>query len=198
MNGLHWLDFARPAPPPGPCSGGAADPCAPLLLRDGRRVSVQALRAGDAAAEQDFVRSLSRQSRYRRFHVGIPELPASLLSQLVDVDQLRHVALAAREASGVDSGAIVADARYVRLDAEQAEFALTVADDWQGQGLGAELLRRLARHAQARRLHWLRGDVLHDNRPMLALVERLGGSLRSRRGEAGVLVAELSVELLAA
>lgn len=73
-----------PCRPPGPAAGD--DPCAPLLLDDGRRLSVTPLRPRDAAATQAFVTALSAGSRYRRFHVGIPRLPPALLAHLVDID----------------------------------------------------------------------------------------------------------------
>lgn len=181
----------------GPCRGGPADPCAALELADGRTLRVLPLHRGDAPAERVFVDGLSRQSRYRRFHAGLPALPAALLNRLVDVDQLAHVALAVW-LPGQDL--IVADARYVRDDgaSDEAEFALTVADDWQGQGLGRQLLVRLARHAQSQGVQWLRGSVLWDNRPMIGLVEALGGTLHAQCDDPGVLQARFRTAALVA
>jgi acetyltransferase len=178
-----------------PCGAGRDDPCAPLWLDDGRHVQVSPLRRHDAAAAHAFVAALSPQSRYRRFHVGIPQLPPGLLVRLVDVDQVRHVALAARAPA---SDRIVAEARYVRDEecADGAEFAVTVADDWQGLGLGRQLLSRLGRHARTQGLRHLHGDVLWDNRPMRWLVESLGGRLLPLADEPGVLRARFEVGLL--
>lgn len=197
MIGLRARAAGPTPPPPGrPCTGGAEDPCATLRLHDGRRLSVLPLRPQDAAAEQAFVSTLSRQSRYRRFHAGIPSLPPSLLTQLVEVDQWQHVALVARP---LGQPQIVADARFVRDadDTARAEFAIAVADDWQGLGLGRQLLLRLARLAQSQGVLHLRGDVLWDNRPMLGLVERLGGTLHRRADEPGVLRASFRSAALA-
>lgn len=183
------LQSVRPVPLPRPCTGAAVDPCAPLRLADGRALWVQPLTPLDSGAEQAFVDGLSSQSRYRRFHAGLPALPAGLLRRLVDVDQQAHVALAVRATPG---GPIVADARYVRDAAgDEAEYALTVGDDWQGLGLGRQLLLRLAAHARSQGVAWLHGAVLWDNAPMLALVNRLGGQVRAVHGEAGVLQARL-------
>ena len=155
------------------------------------------LRPHDADAEQAFFSTLSRQSRYRRFHAGMPVLPPALLAQLVDVDQRQHVALAARP---LGQPHIVADARYVRDadDPARAEFAIAVADDWQGLGLGRQLLLRLSRQARAQGVVHLRGDVLWDNRPMIGLVERLGGTLHQRADEPGVLLATFRAAALSA
>lgn len=178
-----------PCRPPGQAAGD--DPCATLWLDDGRHLSVAPLHPHDAAATQAFIAALSPDSRYRRFHVGIPMLPPALLARLVDVDQVRHVALAAR-APGLPD--LVAEARYV-VDEEAvgAEFAVAVADAWQGRGLGRQLLQRLARHARSQGLRHLHGDVLADNRAMRGLVERLGGRLQARADEPGVLQARFDV-----
>lgn len=89
---------------------------------------------------------------------------------------------------------LVAEARYV-VDGERggAEFAVTVADAWQGCGLGRQLLQRLARHARSQGLRHLHGDVLAGNRPMRGLVERLGGTLQALADEPGVLRARFDV-----
>jgi len=143
------------------------------------------VRADDGRAEQAFVTALSAASRYRRFHVGIRELPESLLRRLTEVDQDQHVAIVARTTDG--SGRIVADARYVRSsDPAEAEFAIAVADDWQHLGLGRTLLMRLMQHAQARGIRRVVGDVLWDNRPMIDMVKRLGGRFAPNGSGAGV------------
>jgi acetyltransferase len=160
-----------------------------VRLADGRLVRVRHLQAEDGSAEQAFVVGLSRQSRYRRFHVGIPELPPSLLARMLDVDGHHHVALVA--VSPDDPQHIVADARYVRAGRvdgqESAEFAVVVADEWQGVGLGRLLLGRLAGHARQQGVDHLHGDVLWDNRPMVGLVDQLGGTLQAMNDEPGVL-----------
>lgn len=172
-----------------PC-GGVADPCGSIRLADGSRLEVGPLTTADAQAEQDFVRALSLQSRYRRFHVGLPQLPPTLLQRLVDVDQQRHVALAVWQAHPRQR--IVADARYVRdADGPGADFALAVADDHQGQGLGRQLLQRLLSHAASRGIEVLHGDVLADNGPMIGLVRTFGGTLQAQADAAGVLYARL-------
>jgi len=159
-----------------------------VTLADGRSVVVRPLRASDAPAEQAFVGALSPASRYRRFHIGLRDLPLTMLRGLVDIDQQRHVALVA---VADDEQGIVADARYVHLaDSGDAEFALAVADAWQRVGLGRALVTRLASHAREHGVQRLVGDVLWDNAPMIAMVRELGGRLVATPGHAGVLQAQ--------
>jgi len=165
----------------------------------GRRtpVSGRSAHAGrrpqDDIAEQAFVRSLSPASRLLRFHIGIHELNPRTLRAMTDVDHRNHVALVAQDLDG-DGPRIVADARYVLLDEPgEAEFAIAVADEWQGAGLGKQLLQRLMQRARRRGLHSLVGDVMHDNRRMFAMVHAMGGRMTMNPGDATLSQAQLSL-----
>jgi len=164
------------APPPWRAWAPAAGE--QLVLADGRGVQVRPVRPGDAAAEQAFVTALSPTSRRRRFHGALKQLPTSVLRAMTAIDFRHHVALVAESDCADGAPRLVADARYVRDDDGGAEFAVAVADDWQGQGLGRALLQRLGRHARLSGVATLRGSVLVDNGPMLALVRSLGAHLR--------------------
>jgi len=148
-----------------------------VTLANGRSLRVRPVGPRDAGAEQAFVAGLSPVARFRRFHFGLNELPAALLRTFVSADQQTHVALVAET---VDDLRIVADARYV-LDgtARTGEFAIAVADEWQGLGLGSRLMQRLVAQARRAGLARLCGDVLADNEPMLALLRRLEARLAS-------------------
>jgi acetyltransferase len=84
------------------------------------------------------------------------------------------MALAATTMLG-GSETLIGVARYVRdKDGEAAEFAIVVADSWQGRGIGRRLLGKLVELARRRGLKRLHGEILAMNRPMLALVGKLG------------------------
>jgi acetyltransferase len=169
-----------------------------LRLADGREVIVRPVLAFDAAAEQDFVRALSAGSRQRRFHVGLRELPPSLLRAMTDVDHDAHVAVLAEAIGEDDDATIVADARYVRgpsaeLGRNEAEFAIAVADAWQGVGLGRALMRHLSRHAARHGVQRLVGDVLPGNRAMFTITDALGGRLAASPNGPGVIRAHFDL-----
>ncbi len=146
-----------------------------VTLANGRSLRVRPVDPQDAGAEQSFVAGLSPTARFRRFHFGLNELPPALLRSFVSADQHTHVALVAET---VDDLRIVADARYVLDDATgTGEFAIAVADEWQGLGLGSRLMQRLLAQARRAGLARLCGDVLSDNEPMLALMRRLEARL---------------------
>lgn len=147
-----------------------------VALVDGRSLVVRPVEPRDAAAEQAFVANLSPSTRFRRFHFGLTELPGAMLRAFINADQTTHVALVVEEEAA--GHRIVADARYVLdSDTRTAEFAIAVSDAWQGNGLGRELMLRLLSRARDSGIERLYGDVLAENRPMLALMSRLQAHL---------------------
>lgn len=85
-----------------------------------------------------------------------------------------------------DGEAIVGSAQYVVADGRVAEFAVVVGDDFQGQGLGRRLIHRLRLLAEAAGLAGIRGDVLSENRRMLAIVRDFGFTARRNPEDATV------------
>ena len=174
-------------------SGPSSDPNLIDLL-DGRRVHVSPVQAQDADAERDFVGALSLTSRYRRFHFGLRELTPEQSRAMTEIDQHHHVAFVARP-SEEPHAPIVADARYVlRADSADAEFAIAIADGWQGAGLGRALLTHLLAHAREQGLRRLFGDVLWSNPAMLALVRSMGAQLMRNPGDATSVRVEFVVD----
>jgi nucleotide-binding universal stress UspA family protein/RimJ/RimL family protein N-acetyltransferase len=127
---------------------------------------------------------------FRRFFTTKPELSATELDYLVDVDHQNHEAIVAIDPS---SGEGLGVARYIRSndDAEVAEVAVTVADDWQGRGLGRALLDRLTYRARREGVRRFSALVQSDNLASLGLLERVG-EIR-RRFDTGEV--ELVIEL---
>jgi len=145
-----------------------------LTLKSGASLRVRPIRPEDAAMEQAFVGALSERSRYMRFMQHLPGLTPQMLERFTQVDYDRELALVALDET-VDPETIVAVARYVaNWDRESAEFAIVVADDWQGRGLGFALMRMLIACARKRGFRRLVGSVLTINASMVALMKALG------------------------
>lgn len=164
------------------------------MLAGGREVSLRPVTRADAAAEQQFFGMLSLDSRHKRFHVGLRELSPTLLKLLIDVDQDQHVAWVVEAQE--PGHPVVADARYVHDVGrpERAEFALAVADDWQGRGVGRRLITHLCANARRHGVRHLYGDVLADNRRMLALMREFGARLQTHPDGAQLIRAVLQLD----
>lgn len=163
-----------------------------LTLRDGSRALVRPVRPDDKAL---FARSWERfgeESRYRRFLGAKGTLTRHDLQYFTEVDHVDHEAIGARDA---ETGEGVGVARYVRLhtDPAVAEAAVAVVDDWQGRGLGGELLRRLTARAREHGIERFRADLFAFNRGMLALFEDIGEVEVRERGNGQIAI---DVELL--
>jgi len=118
---------------------------------------------------------LSPQSRWQRFASGSASLTEAQLDYLTDVDGCNRVACCAlipgeRQIRGIGI------ARYFRTNdhPDSAEFAVTVIDPYQGQGVGRALLERLIETASINDIDNLTGSVLPSNTGMLALCRSLG------------------------
>ena len=92
-------------------------------LRDGRRVTVRAIRATDADKLQEAIRGLSVESSYKRFFSSMRELPAHLLERATHPEPGRELQLVAVIGEGSDER-IIAGTRYGALAAgDDCEFA---------------------------------------------------------------------------
>jgi RimJ/RimL family protein N-acetyltransferase len=156
----------------------------PVVLRDGAAVLIRQVRSTDAALLADGFARLSAASRQLRFLGVKKELSAAELRYFTDVDHHDHEALGAVDRA---SGCGVGIGRYIRDadDPQAAEIAVTIVDDWQGRGLGAELLAQLsdrARHEGVRRFTAL-ADA--GNVAVAALLGKAGAHL-VRRGRGTV------------
>jgi acetyltransferase len=153
-------------------------------LEDDRGIVLRESVPADAPALQAFVRALSPDARYQRFLVGLAELPPGLLASLAAADQVGHIALFA-EAQVYGRTLVVGEARAVVMPdaADTAEFAIAVAEDWQGAGIGSRLLRTLESRARAAGIRHLTGDVLQTNRQALDFMRQRGFEARTNREE---------------
>ena len=154
------------------------------VLRDGSAVLIRQVRSADAPRLADGFARLSAASRQRRFLGVKKELSAAELRYFTDVDHHDHEALAALDRVG---GHGVGIARYVRdaSDPQVAEIAVTIVDDWQGRGLGTELLAQLSGRARQEGIRRFTALADAGNVAVAALLRNAGARL-VRRGRGTV------------
>jgi acetyltransferase len=156
-------------------------------MRDGGEYLVRPIRPDDAQMLQNMVKNLSPQSRYFRFVSQLAELPPAMLARFTLIDYDREMALVAVKQERVvdEEGEVqvkerlLGVSRYVtNPDRSSCEFALVVADDMAGQGLGSRLMLSIMEVARDKGLEQIEGLVLANNPNMLKLMRRLGFEIR--------------------
>ena len=144
-----------------------------LELRDGARVAVRPIRAGDREAIREAFGRLSPETRYRRFLSSAERLSESDLRYLTEVDHSAHEAFVAFDPVTRDG---VGVARFIR-DPERptvAEAAVVVGDEWQNRGLGTALCRVLVERARELGIEAFTATLLAENQRMIHVLESLG------------------------
>jgi GNAT superfamily N-acetyltransferase len=130
-------------------------------------------RAGDAHGLVSMYDRLSQESRYRRFLIPDPQVSRAMFTRLLQVDHHDHESLVAL---APDAEMMVGVARFIRdgQNPDSAEVAVTVLDQWQGEGLGSVLLERLAHRAGEEDIRYFHGNVLAENQAALELMRGIG------------------------
>ena len=143
--------------------GGQQLPVRPIQPEDGER-----LRAFYAAASPADLRL--------RFLFARREVPASELARFSQIDYDREMTFIALAPPAEGQAApMVGEVRAVcDPDNRQAEFAIQVAGDWQGRGLGGALLARMVSYLRSRGTGEMVGQCQSDNTRMAQLARRLG------------------------
>jgi RimJ/RimL family protein N-acetyltransferase len=156
-------------------------------LPDGAPVLIRPIRADDKRMLTDGLRRLSDESVHRRFLTPKRSFSRTELRYLTEVDGRDHVALVAEHPSG-PARRLIAVARFVRLaeDPDAAEVAITVADDWQGRGLGSLLSEQLAAEARRVGIRRFTATMAADNVPAHRLMARLTDHLEQHHVGSGV------------
>lgn len=164
-----------------------------VRLRDGRVVTLRAVRPEDAGEIVQAFERLSPESRYLRFMQHKRSLDPQALARGVSPVPGQEFALVATVPAS-DGYDIVGAARYVAArQPKTCEFSVTVAEDWRGVGLATTLLRRLMRRARRDGYRAIEGLVLAENRPMLALARHLGFAVSTGPDDPTVCVVRRSL-----
>jgi acetyltransferase len=152
-------------------------------MKDGTEVTIRPIRPEDEPAMVHFHETLSDQSvYYRYFHMMNLEqrVRHERLMRTCFIDYDREMALVA-ERRNPETGdpEILAVSRMTRVHwANEAEVAIIVSDQWQGRGLGKEMMARLLIIGADENLDRLTAEMLPENRHVMRVCEKLGFTLK--------------------
>jgi len=155
----------------------------PWTLRDGTEVLIRPIRPEDEPLWLEFVKGLSEESLRNRFFYILKEITREMIIRYCNIDYDREIAFVA-ELRGSGQSKFIGISRLIMdPDKRNGEFAVVVADEHQGKGLGYKLVDMLIGVAQEQGLERVYGLVLSSNRRMLDLCASLGFTVETLQGE---------------
>lgn len=152
-------------------------------FKDGTAVTIRPIRPEDEPLMVEFHRTLSERSVYLRYFCSLS------LSTRVEHERLVRICFASydrgfalvAEHKNPETGhpEVLGVGRFSAITSIEAETAVLVSDQWQGRGLGTELLSSVASVARAEKFKTLCGEILRDNMATQAIFKKVGFRLRS-------------------
>ena len=140
-------------------------------------VDIRSVRPGDAELYKELFATLSDNTIHQRYFAALKNPPQMIL-EWFQKPQDGQVAFVATKAIGGKETMVGIARLVVEPDSNHAEFAVLIGDPWQGQGIGAELMRRCLKSANTLGVKHVRGVTMPDNIRMIALAKSLGFSAR--------------------
>ncbi|MCE3273972.1 MAG: CoA-binding protein [Ramlibacter sp.] len=135
-----------------------------------QQLVVRPIRPEDGARMAAFYAAARPADLRLRFFMARREVPHSELARYCQIDYEREMTFVA-----VDGEVMVGEVRAVTdPDNVAAEFAIQVAGDWQGRGLGRLLLAKMLAYLRGRGTAEVFGTSLQENAGMAALARSMG------------------------
>ncbi|MEI6076570.1 MAG: bifunctional acetate--CoA ligase family protein/GNAT family N-acetyltransferase [Verrucomicrobiota bacterium] len=151
----------------------------PWKLKNKAPSIIRPIRPEDEPLMVKFHETLSEESVYNRYFSALKlsqRVAHERMTRICFNDYDREIALVAelKVPRGEEKKILGVGRLSKQHSPGQAEFAVLVSDDWQRQGLGCELLRRLIEIGRHEKLVRLSGQILAENHPMQHICRKVG------------------------
>lgn len=141
-------------------------------LKNGVEVVLRPIKAEDEERFNELIKSLSAESMRFRFFEIIKEMSHDRLARYCNLDYDRQIAIVAELQ---DNKQIIGAGRVIAEPSRKSgEFAVLVADQWQGLGLGSRLMEYVISVGRDMRLERIFAYILSNNYKMLRLCANKG------------------------
>jgi acetyltransferase len=162
------------------------------MLRDGTPIILRPVKPEDEPLVEQLLKNCSEETIYFRYFRLIKKWTHDMLIRFTQNDYDREIGLMAIGQPPGPEVMMGVGRMVMDPDRDSAEFAVIVADPWQGKGLGPKLLERVIDIARENGVRLLYGEVLAQNQPMLEMVRRLGFTLK-KDAEGQIVRAEMDL-----
>ena len=147
-----------------------------IILADGQAVQVRPVRPEDDAMFREFFTHVTDEDLRLRFFQSVRHFSHEFIARLTQLDYARSIALVAVHP---DTHEMLGAVRlHADADYEKGEYGILVRSDLKGHGVGWRLMQIMIEYARWQGLKTIEGQVLRENRTMLAMCEHLGFSVR--------------------
>ncbi len=148
--------------------------------KQGLEIFFRPVKISDESLLKDFFYSLSNESLHCRFMAGLKGMPHKRLQKFVVIDYTRDIEILA-VIKNEEKEKVVGIGQYgIDPVAHTADVAFAVRDNYQGKGIGAQLLIYLTYLAKKQGLLGFTADVQADNWRMLHLFGKMGFDIQQR------------------
>ncbi len=154
-------------------------------------ITLRPIRPDDELRYGSFTSRLSADDMRLRFFIARPHLSHKAIARLTQIDYGRDMAFVAMDHTGNDLlgvSRLAADP-----DRQRAEFAVIVATDLKGRGLGWQLMQLLIEFARQDGIGELFGEILAENTTMLTMCRDLGFRIETDPADPSLRRAVLSL-----
>jgi len=142
---------------------------------NGQRLTIRPIRPEDEDQHRELIESVSPDDLRLRFFSAVRSFDHTQLARMTQIDYDREMALIATVEGEDGKPRTLGVVRAVAdPDNETADFAILVRSDLKGHGLGRMLMERIIAHLRSRGTHWLVGEALRENTPMIGLARSCG------------------------
>ena len=160
-------------------------------LRSGQEVMIRPIRPEDEPELVRFHETLSERTVYQRYlqMLNLSQRVAhERLQRICFVDYSRQMALVTERFNpATGQNEIIGVGRLQGIGGDEAEYAIVISDEFQKQGLGTELLRRLLDIGKREGVKAVVADILAENTGMQKISEKLGFKLQRELGDPVVM-----------
>lgn len=150
----------------------------PVQLKDGTLVQLRPIHPLDGNQAEEFRGKLSAESVYDRFLGYIPKISEKLVDRLTNIDYSKEMAIVA-EVNNDKEKEVIAVGRIASDENLAVDFAVIIADNWHGKGLGTILTDYLIDVAIEMDFKKIYATVFKSNKGMLEILRRKDFTFRS-------------------
>jgi len=162
-----------------------------ISLRDGTVLLARPIRPEDEPTVKALIEKVTPEDLRLRFFAPVKDFSHAFLARLTQLDYVRAMAFAAvDEATGEILGVV---RLHADADHRAGEYAILVRSDLKGRGLGWALMQLIIEYARADGIPTITGEVLRENRTMLAMCEALGFTIHA--SESDPAIAEVTLDV---